>query len=203
MHYNGADRTGPMRRRLLNLLTFFSLLLFLVVVGLWVRGYATADELRWVKWPYTYALRSYLGGIQAARSRDGLFSASGYSRTTVSGDVGDPDGDGIAECPPYWSDRYNFPDRSWECCGFAAAEGRGIILVTGPLDPDIGRFAVAVVPCWFIVAATALLPGVRLSRVFRRVRRRYLGRCVACGYNLTGNVSGLCPECATRVSLLR
>lgn len=28
-----------------------------------------------------------------------------------------------------------------------------------------------------------------------RYRRRATGRCLACGYNLTGNTSGQCPEC--------
>ncbi|HEX4793147.1 MAG TPA: hypothetical protein VH370_05115 [Humisphaera sp.] len=25
------------------------------------------------------------------------------------------------------------------------------------------------------------------------------GRCISCGYDLTGNVSGVCPECANKV----
>ncbi|UCC32450.1 MAG: hypothetical protein JSU86_09245 [Phycisphaerales bacterium] len=31
----------------------------------------------------------------------------------------------------------------------------------------------------------------------RRSRRRRQGLCLRCGYNLTGNVSGVCPECGT------
>lgn len=31
-------------------------------------------------------------------------------------------------------------------------------------------------------------------------RRRYpAGHCTKCGYNLTGNVSGRCPECGTTI----
>jgi len=30
----------------------------------------------------------------------------------------------------------------------------------------------------------------------RRVRQ---GVCLACGYNLTGNISGVCPECGTAI----
>ena len=30
------------------------------------------------------------------------------------------------------------------------------------------------------------------------VRRLLHGRCPSCGYNLTGNVSGVCPECGDR-----
>lgn len=42
--------------------------------------------------------------------------------------------------------------------------------------------------------ATALIRGP-----VRRWRRRRRGLCVRCGYNLTGNVSGICPECGTRI----
>ena len=30
------------------------------------------------------------------------------------------------------------------------------------------------------------------------VRQQLSGRCAECGYDLTGNVSGVCPECGTR-----
>lgn len=33
----------------------------------------------------------------------------------------------------------------------------------------------------------------------RRRRRRRRGLCIRCGYNLTGNVSGVCPECGTEI----
>ena len=33
----------------------------------------------------------------------------------------------------------------------------------------------------------------------RRRRRKALGLCAECGYNLTGNVSGVCSECGERV----
>jgi len=55
------------------------------------------------------------------------------------------------------------------------------------------------------VAVTILLllypclafPGVIRRR--RQNRRRAQGLCPRCGYNLTGNVSGACPECGTPV----
>ncbi|UCC29748.1 MAG: hypothetical protein JSU86_16275 [Phycisphaerales bacterium] len=43
----------------------------------------------------------------------------------------------------------------------------------------------------------ALIRGVVRNR--RRWRRRRLGLCFRCGYNLTGNVSGVCPECGTKI----
>ena len=47
-------------------------------------------------------------------------------------------------------------------------------------------------------ALFALAPATYFAAgVLRRWRRRQRGECVACGYNLTGNVSGVCPECGT------
>ena len=34
---------------------------------------------------------------------------------------------------------------------------------------------------------------------YRRYRRRKKGLCLKCGYNLTGNVSGVCPECGEKI----
>jgi predicted RNA-binding Zn-ribbon protein involved in translation (DUF1610 family) len=41
------------------------------------------------------------------------------------------------------------------------------------------------------------LMGVRDDTVLRRMS---LNVCKSCGYNLTGNVSGVCPECGTAIS---
>ncbi len=47
------------------------------------------------------------------------------------------------------------------------------------------------IPFWlpFLVVA---LP---IAYLFRRDRRHPRGHCQACGYDLAGNVSGVCPEC--------
>jgi hypothetical protein len=54
------------------------------------------------------------------------------------------------------------------------------------------------------IAVTALLPAawvsVRVWKVVNNYRHRLYGRCVYCGYNLTGNTSGVCPECGTPVA---
>jgi hypothetical protein len=54
--------------------------------------------------------------------------------------------------------------------------------------------AFAVVPCWLLFAVAAV-PTLLLCYVDRR--RIPPGHCRHCGYNLTGNISGVCPECGT------
>ena len=47
-----------------------------------------------------------------------------------------------------------------------------------------------------LAAALGLYPLFALTRgPVRRWRRQKHGRCVRCGYDLTGNTSGVCPEC--------
>jgi hypothetical protein len=50
-------------------------------------------------------------------------------------------------------------------------------------------------PHWVAVVVTSFLP-VRWARVRARDQRRQrTGLCAKCGYNLTANLSGVCPEC--------
>ncbi len=57
-----------------------------------------------------------------------------------------------------------------------------------------------VVPFWAMVVAAALPAMVLLRQARRRWRTAkwlHTGRCVRCSYDLTGNTSGVCPECGT------
>lgn len=55
------------------------------------------------------------------------------------------------------------------------------------------------VPCFATAAILALIPASAMLRAYaRRVRAVGVGvqmRCKRCAYDLTGNVSGRCPEC--------
>ena len=51
-------------------------------------------------------------------------------------------------------------------------------------------------PFWFLALILAAYPAIAFIRgPFRRWRRRRRGLCLRCGYDLEGNVSGVCPEC--------
>ncbi len=52
------------------------------------------------------------------------------------------------------------------------------------------------VPLWLLLPLFAAYPVAAFIRgPLRRRRRRKRGLCVRCGYSLTGNVTGVCPEC--------
>lgn len=54
------------------------------------------------------------------------------------------------------------------------------------------------VSLWLLLLVSAPYPAIAFIRgPFRRHRRRKRGACVTCGYDLTGNVSGRCPECGS------
>lgn len=45
-------------------------------------------------------------------------------------------------------------------------------------------------PYWFVICVCSILP-----MRWMMLRRVPPGHCARCGYNLTGNTSGVCPEC--------
>jgi len=56
------------------------------------------------------------------------------------------------------------------------------------------------VPLWQPLVVFAAYPTLAfVHNLLRPWRRRRKGLCLKCGYNLTGNVSGVCPECGERV----
>lgn len=52
-------------------------------------------------------------------------------------------------------------------------------------------------PLWLVLSASVLAT----TWLWRPSRSRKKG-CVECGYSLTGNVSGVCPECGTAIEKL-
>lgn len=61
------------------------------------------------------------------------------------------------------------------------------------------RCDVLVVPLYALMLAFAVAPLAWVRRRLARRHRASRGRCVACGYLLTGNTSGLCSECGTPI----
>ena len=56
------------------------------------------------------------------------------------------------------------------------------------------------VSSWALFVLFSVYPTIVFIRgPYRRYRRRKKGLCPICGYNLTGNVSGVCPECGKKI----
>jgi hypothetical protein len=182
-----------MNRRLLNVLTILLLLLSVAVVALWVRSYGYMN---------TVLLRP------VAPEPGGSGPVSQASLGFRSGVV------------YFGRQRWTEPPRPW---GPKRQLERGVFVSSsagggawdagfnpGTVRWHVGRFArveevaggnhvrFLTIPAWPLAALFAALPALHL---YRRTRRRHLpGQCPSCGYNLTGNVSGVCPECGTATS---
>jgi hypothetical protein len=72
------------------------------------------------------------------------------------------------------------------------------LIVQALFDPNFGKdWAIASFLTGSMATAFSWL-GVSLWRKQRRFRLwRSHGNCVQCGYDLTANVSSICPECGT------
>ena len=67
----------------------------------------------------------------------------------------------------------------------------------GGISPPFESHYMVAVPDWFIFAVTGAAPVFWAYRRARRGRRARRHQCLSCGYNLSGNTSGVCPECGT------
>jgi len=70
-------------------------------------------------------------------------------------------------------------------------------------DVPIGAHGIAAIPYWPFFVAFSILPALACRRYFRIYRGSVLAsrnQCRNCTYNLTGNTSGVCPECGTKIS---
>ena len=167
-----------MRRRLFAVVSAVSLLLCLASVGLWVRS-TDRHELVVVTQTHSAVLQaqSYHGGVRVrwVSGPAGLVvpDLRLYSRRAVVLDQ-----QGYISIKGYG--------------GFAYAAGDVGSGVPHPFHEL--RF-----PYWVAVAVLAALPLYGAYCLVRFGRGRLSGGCVRCGYSLTGNTSGVCPECGTPV----
>jgi len=64
------------------------------------------------------------------------------------------------------------------------------------------RSVLVQLPLWWPMLLFSAYPTIAFVQgPIRRWRRRRKGRCVTCGYRLTGNESGVCPECGCATKL--
>jgi len=54
-------------------------------------------------------------------------------------------------------------------------------------------------PMWAIAILTGVVPGLCACAFVRLRHRLPTSQCLSCGYSLTGNTSGTCPECGSTI----
>ncbi len=192
-----------MRRRLFTLAAAVSLVLCVAVVLEWVRGYWVCDYFLVYSYPASAGLVwrnaaevQIQGGTLTFRcTSDGspasVSRAAGTSWQWLTGPYPDRSG----------SNRFTWPTAGVSAARLRTWSYRNCVLVVSPLKTSgaysnwwvIGRG-----PVWPLAVGLAILPTARL--IARRINRPRAGCCRRCGYDLTGNTSGVCPECGTPVA---
>lgn len=208
-----------MKRWAFNILAGLSLLLGLATAGLWMRSYwyqdgaARVRQNGWIQgedtnadphfvWRYTayFSMQGRLGWINGSSQIEGagapIFAFDMWKSPQSS--VGwhfDYPWASIARLPsPTLRNGFGFCfEHEHTENRLTMAEDRG----NPPRKPGMDWVTLdtrwASVPYWVIALLTGIMPAKWL---FVSIRGRKLpGHCGRCGYNLTGNISGVCPEC--------
>jgi hypothetical protein len=179
---------------MVNLLTALSLLVCVAAVALWVRSYRAGD---WWLLDWRVAVVASKGQVS-------------FRFSTGSPSVGQ-------EATPGWRHRAEQPMR--------LAVPRGMSRETiGGMGPnqytsfEFGLWGLGVrhnynsqrgaifllVPYWFVVAAALVIPALRIvaaARRWLRRRRKSLGLCSRCGYDMRATPDH-CPECGTPAGVM-
>jgi hypothetical protein len=103
-----------------------------------------------------------------------------------------------ANVPP--PNKFGLQAGSWPSWRISRPPGSALypgVVYNDPLA--LGTNFTAWVPHWLAALCLGLLPAVWLCLYIRLRRRMRLGRCGSCGYDLSYNVTGRCPECGLSV----
>ena len=175
-----------MRRRVFNFAAVVSLVLCVATALVSVRSRSTIDEIFYAK-------------------KDGhLWRIKSYGRVLS-----------LQLTFPYGNDEWlwwSFPYKpgvhydanslTWETTD---TKWWGGFVQKGSYPIFLGRtdFLIVILRYWLLALLTGLTPLVwllaALSNVLRRSRRFRKSRCLGCCYDLTGNTSGVCPECGMAI----
>jgi hypothetical protein len=188
--WDSYPRKGwDMRRKLFNFVALVSLLLCVATVVLWVRSSVTEDFIS-----------RFFVGREFFVYWDGSLKVRRYTKFLTPQSIEVPDSfNRVDPRMAAWSAaRATKQQHFW---GFRMEEshlldGGGNAGYTYEFDKGISK--TFVIPVWFLLITTATLPTLWMTRRLRMLGHDVHPEC-PCGYNLTGNISGVCPECGTAV----
>jgi hypothetical protein len=174
-----------MKRRLFNLLTVLSLLLFATSGAAWAFSHHSRGRTSFTGAGRLWQIEA-TGGWLVVRSFDDW---PGQETPAQKWDA-------------YARSGLNIPRADFELgvrgCGYAS--GPDFVTVAGA-GPHWGRFAHFGLRLWPLPCLAALIPLARLASAAGSVgeRRQKAGLCCHCGYDLRAT-PGRCPECGVTVS---
>jgi hypothetical protein len=165
-------------RHLFNIASAVSLLLFIAVMSLWIRGFKVSDGF------YLYGPRSF-----SFLTADGMISLISWEMPSTGSQPLKHH-----TFPPGYTTQFV---QAYDQIGIHIAH---TIWVHVPANAPAGLtpgMRIVRVPHWILAGVLIILPISFMYRFMTRSRRRDAMLCAKCDYNLTGNTSGVCPECGT------
>ena len=196
--YNAAMRRFG--RWIFNGMAVVSLVLCVASAALWVRSFRGVDEMFVDREVFVH---HGAGGGLSVGARYWIATSPGM--ITVYGEVAPLSEvwDGPQQNQATW--HLGFARDKSLATGAFAANGLATSLVKRRFgfayDSEFGgHFWLLGAPLWVIAGTAALIPFIRFARWFGYFGGDGKGICSSCGYNLTGNVSGVCPECGKPIA---
>ena len=163
------------KRRLFTICAAISLVLCLVAMGLWIRSYWREDCWLLHSWPFGGSVDSSRGAVSVS----------------------------------WWTPRSTWAatQRAWTFAGFGlyrdtliltAVSYHGPTRVWTVINGSFPEGTTLQVPHWALAVPGMILPLLWWRRRHRTQRRRALGLCLTCGYDLRAS-SERCSECGTPI----
>lgn len=192
-----------MRRRLFAILSAFSLLICVLFAALWIRKHWVAERVFHINAQGRYWRLESTGQFLEAevgkgwdssatipwherRGSDQHYKISGFPSLVLR-----------PQNQRWWDIHYDYGN---ERRYGVREESKGLEDVIYQLLPPV-EYQVVFIPHWLPVAAFGLLPLLWLIAQRRWLihrRRRRLGMCLSCGYDLRAS-HDRCPECGTAI----
>jgi hypothetical protein len=190
-----------------NATAAISLLLCAATVAMWVRSYYRTDLVQ------TWGAPRHSGRISNFEFGGELMWCKGRTLTLSSGVIRFDSYDGLTlffqNGPPSWSykvvgtpwlqrpvSQHGGVQKDWDHFGMSYSSIR---------NTDGSWSKLGAVSFGYPVGVFLILPATWLVTWRRRraLRLRAKESCSSCGCNLTGNISGICPECGTTITPIR
>jgi len=175
------------KRVLFTIVSAVSLLLFMAVVGVWVRSYWVRDIVGNVTAKGNgYLIQSILGRLHIISDLDGGAAGGFHHRE----DWLSPDAvwnGGMSGYPVNVEWHLGHVWQRYSRTHFLPMSGFG-----GGAVPTHHRLIV--IPYWSPAVVLAILPAIWIWRLVKHGRRRRAGHCPKCDYDLRAT-PGRCPEC--------